>query len=52
MVLMPTRVVLMLIVWVEFYMAAHREKAAGVESRGTPFVELALVEGLDSDVRM
>lgn len=44
-------VVLVLVIWVEFYILAYREKAAGVESRGAPLVVLALVIGLDSDVR-
>src|ERR1035438_2066119 len=51
MVLVPSSVVLVLVVWVEFYMPAYREKAAGVESGGTPFIELALVKGLDGNVR-
>src|SRR5664279_612013 len=51
MVLFPSGVVLVLVVWVEFYMLAYREKAAGIESRGAPFDELALVERFDGDVR-
>ncbi len=50
MVLVPTRVVFVLVVRVEFYMAAHREKAAGIKGRGAPLAVLALVERLDGDV--
>jgi hypothetical protein len=39
MVFVAARVVLVLVVWIEFYMLAYREKAAGVESRGAPFVD-------------
>ena len=51
MVLLAARVVLVLVVKVEIYMAAYGEKAAEIESRGAPFAELALVEGFDGDVR-
>src|SRR5664279_4733913 len=51
MVRVPTRIVLVLVVEIELHVPAYREKAAGVESGGAPLAELALVKGLDGDVR-
>src|SRR5271169_7172503 len=48
---MLTRVVIVLIVKVEFNVCANRKQPTGIERSGAPFVVLTLVEGLGSEIR-
>jgi hypothetical protein len=51
MVLVPTGVVLVLVIRIEFNVPTYRQKETGIEGRGAPLVVLALVIGLNGAIR-
>lgn len=48
---MPTGVVLVLVIRIEFNVPTYRQKETGIEGRGAPLVVLALVIGLNGAIR-